>query len=420
MKKFRNYIFKICVFFLLLPFAILIKLLEPFFLLKFYRASFINFGGPVLYISTILAKAEIERGKIKKNVIVIFYYKKNSAISSKFLLEIFKKNYFFSDFYNFFYYLEKVCNLISFTNNNHHSFDRLNYIVDQSPLKNFKLTLKFDDKYQPQINEIHETLELPKNAKWICVHARNSFDGYSYEYQKKNNKINFDQKLINKQIKHNLYRDIKIQDMQAALEKFTDFGYYVLIMGRQASKFNTFNKKIIDYSNDNIKSELADIYLLKNCSMYFGSDSGIFTLPQVFHIPIILAGISDIDYFFRLMYWFKMPLIPKTIFDHKTGSTVKFKDYYKIKMRRTPPKYDIVLEDISQNRFEAIHNTTEEYLNLAIESHLIFSSAYKQSQDQIKRQKELNKIFNSLNKSNFDLRIFMSDYFLEKHEYLLG
>ena len=419
MNNLKNYIFKFCVFFLLLPFAIIIKLLEPFFLLKFFRTSFGNFGGPILENSIVLAKAEIEREKIKKNVIVIFYYKKNSLISSKFLLEIFKKNYIVSDFYNFFYYLEKVCNLISLKNNNHHSFHKINYIVDQSPLKNFKLILKFDDKYHSQINEIHKNLELPKNEKWICVHARNTFDGYYNEYQEKNNMINFDQK-YNNQIKHNLYRDVKIQDMQAALEKFTDFGYYVLIMGNKASKFKTLNKKIIDYSNHNIKSEFADIYLLKNCSMYFGSDSGIFTLPQVFNIPIILAGISDIDYFFRLMYWFKMPLIPKTIFDHKIGSTVKFKDYYKIKMRRTPPKYNIVLEDLSQNRFEAIHNTTEEYLNLAIESHLIFSSAYKPSQDQIKRQKELNKIFNSLNKSNFDLRIFMSDYFLEKHEHLLG
>ena len=66
MNNFKNYIFKFCVFFLLLPFAIIIKLLEPFFLLKFFRTSFGNFGGPILENSIVLAKAEIEREKIKK------------------------------------------------------------------------------------------------------------------------------------------------------------------------------------------------------------------------------------------------------------------------------------------------------------------------------------------------------------------
>ena len=127
--------------------------------------------------------------------------------------------------------------------------------------------------------ELLNQLGIPPDASWICIHNR---DAAYLEKSYPDNNWSY----------HN-YRDFSIQSMMLASEELAERGYYVLRMGSiVAEKVKSLNPKIIDYSSSELQTDFADIYLGARCIAYIGSDSGIASVPLIFHKPFCYINYS--------------------------------------------------------------------------------------------------------------------------------
>ena len=391
------------------------KLIKIKLIIKFAEISFSNFGGSLINFANICGEnSELEKSYVKK-AYIIFYYK-SEIIASTYLIKNLQKSYHISKFYSFYYYLEKVCNLISLESTNAHSVKKINSIETYDPMIKNKLNFIFSNEEKKRIHTLHSELRLPENAKWICVFSRDSNDGYLDYYLEKNKKfINKSQLSI--QVNIQKLRDTSLFKMKLALEKFTEFGYYVIVMGKKANMFLTENEKIIDYSNSAINSEFADIYFLNNCITYFGADSGIHIVPLATQKKVFIAGTPDPYYYWKLFHCMEVPFLPKLLFDNEKKQVIKYRDFLKEGLIRKPPKYRLSYEEIGQNKIISKENSEDEYLNFAIEAHKTLTGNLDISFEQKKLRKEVKKIFDSLeekyiSKNRYN---FISDYFIKKN-----
>jgi putative glycosyltransferase (TIGR04372 family) len=411
----KNKIKNLIIFLILLPIAIVVKLAKIKFIIKFAEISFDNFGGCLAEFANICGENSNLEKSYDKKVYIIFYYKPE-IISSTYLIKNLKKSYHISKFYSFYSYLEKVCNRISLDSTDAHSVKKINYVETYDPMSKSKLNFIFSNEEKKNILKLHSELRLPENAKWICVFSRDSNDGYLDHYVEKNKKF-INKAKLSAHLNIQKLRDTSLFKMKSALEKFTEYGYYVIVMGKKANMFLTDNEKIIDYSNSSINSEFADIYLLNNCITYYGADSGIHIVPLATQKKVFIAGTPDTYYFWKQFHWMEAPFLPKLLFDNEKKQVIKYRDFLKEGLIRKPPEYSISYEEAGQNRIISKENSEDEYLNLAMEAHKILTGDLDISLEQKKLRKEVKKIFDSLeekyiSKNRYN---FISDYFIKKN-----
>lgn len=87
------------------------------------------------------------------------------------------------------------------------------------------------------------------------------------------------------------YRDTDVKDFMLALDYITSQGIKVLRMGAVVKeRLKTDNPRIIDYATQ-YRTEVGDIYLMKNCKFYLADSSGAFILPAIFDRPLALVNI---------------------------------------------------------------------------------------------------------------------------------
>ena len=55
----------------------------------------------------------------------------------------------------------------------------------------------------------------------------------------------------------------------------------------------SINDICIDYPNSKYKSELMDLYLIKNCKLYIGTNSGILDCAFLLGTPVLGVNFSD-------------------------------------------------------------------------------------------------------------------------------
>ena len=92
-KKIKNLI----IFLILLPLAIVVKLIKIKLIIKFAEISFSNFGGSLINFANICGEnSELEKSYVKK-AYIIFYYK-SEIIASTYLIKNLQKSYHISKF----------------------------------------------------------------------------------------------------------------------------------------------------------------------------------------------------------------------------------------------------------------------------------------------------------------------------------
>ena len=101
---------------------------------------------------------------------------------------------------------------------------------------------------------------IPKGAWYVCVYARDG--GF---YSSKNYKEGTNKKIRNSNIKNYI----------KAIKLITDRGGWVIRMGDRNMQPLSKIKNVIDYPFSEFKSDLMDLYLIKNCSFFICNHSGI-------------------------------------------------------------------------------------------------------------------------------------------------
>ncbi len=147
-------------------------------------------------------------------------------------------------------------------------------------------------------------LGLPREARFVCVHAREA--GFKARLQPSG---------------HNTYRDIDIANYLPAIEWLTREGFWVVRMGEATVKPLPAMARVIDYARSPLKSEDLDVLLMAGCECLLGCNSGFSQLAHLFNKRALWTNSIPLE----MCPWDGLALwIPKLIFSQAEGRDLTF------------------------------------------------------------------------------------------------
>ncbi len=90
-----------------------------------------------------------------------------------------------------------------------------------------------------------------------------------------------------------LTRNSDILKCIPAIRLITERGGWVIRMGDSAMKPLPEMDRVIDYPMTAYKSDLMDLYLISECRFYIGSQSGIWSVAQLFNKPLLTINMNE-------------------------------------------------------------------------------------------------------------------------------
>ena len=329
-------------------------------------------------------------------VYLIFFSKICNKYFIKLFLEKIKKDRKIIVLPGYFFW-KKICNAFYFSSNTELQLKiknirkKFSSILDQ---KNFLLLSNED------LNKGYEIIKkygIQKNDKWICVYNRDG--AYLNKFIK------------NKDWSYHDYRNFPIKDLEKAIFHFIKNDYFVIRVGSiSEGKLNISDKKYIDYSNSDIKSDFMDCFLLSKCEMFFGGSSGIGLLPASFRRPYFLINNCPLEGIFSIKRSY--PAIFKRIKDLKTNEVLSISQMIDRNLCNT-----FTSKDFRNENVENLNNTEEEIKEFAIEALNILENGSKENFEVIDNQKKLafeNEIIRDSNIKNLEFKNPVGSKFLEK------
>ncbi len=267
-----------------------------------------------------------------------------------------------------------------------------------------KCQFKFNAIELSQGLEMLSRFGVPTESKWVCLHNRDSKylsatlpGDWSY---------------------HN-YRDFGVMDMLDAAESFAAGGYIAFRMGsKQSEPLHQANLKIIDYASSSYQSEFMDIYLLAGCEAYFGSDSGIVTVPFVFGKPVsfINHSLTLLGQIINLSTKVGLPSITKHLVNTKSGRPIGLRGMFAAGLNWAASSKDFADAGIT-----IVSNTPLEIRVLADEVIQRLGRSWKVNPQDEELQARFWRIYceceGNTDASTIKARIGAS--FLRQHQYLL-
>ena len=161
---------------------------------------------------------------------------------------------------------------------NVHEFKLLNNESDRDVhnlFKKFQTHIGFNKEEELKGKEILKKFGIPHNAKFVCLNVR---DSVYLDRHKEHNLRDWSY--------HN-FRDGDIDRYVLAAEELASRGYYVFRMGIKVLKpLKSSDPKIIDYANSDMRSDFMDIYLAAKCSFCLSTAAGIDGVSYIFRRPI--------------------------------------------------------------------------------------------------------------------------------------
>lgn len=350
-----------------------------------------------LRVSNLIMETEIFYRESNTNKVYLIFF---SKISNKYFIKLFlekiKRDRKIIVLPGYFFW-KKICDAFYFSSNTELQLKiknirkKFSSILDQ---KNFLLLSNEDlDKGY----EIIKKYGIRKNDKWICVYNR---DG---AYLKKF--------INNKDWTYHDYRNFPIKDLEKAIYHFIKNDYFVIRVGSiSEGKLNISDKKYIDYSNSDIKSDFMDCFLLSKCEMFFGGSSGIGLLPASFRRPYFLINNCPLEGIFSIKRSY--PAIFKRIKDLKTNEVLSISQMIDRNLCNT-----FTSKDFRNENVENLNNTEEEIKEFAIEALNILKNGSKEDVEVIDNQKKSafeNEIIRDSNIKNLEYKNPVGSKFLEK------
>ena len=117
--------------------------------------------------------------------------------------------------------------------------------------------------------------DLDNKRKFVCLHVRD--DKYRNDKGRKD------------------YRNSNINNYIESIIYLIKKNYLVIRIGdKPINKIKFKNKNFLDYPNSKIKSSQMDLYLIKNCSFYIGTQSGPMDTAYLFNKPVLMTNMCEI------------------------------------------------------------------------------------------------------------------------------
>jgi len=279
-------IFQLPIYFLLIPIVIVIRLIRPWFLIRWqelYSSRIGEFAATTelyccerdagintpsqRYIDLFCLKKYVSNKQLEK------MWRRNLIILPRWLIiPLFRINRFINIFVSGGIYHE-VDHLSEHMNRSLSSTHNIHNLLGQ-----FQTHISFNDEEELMGKKILNNFGLPAGAKFVCFTIRDS--AYLDRHKAKENYPSRNWKFQN-------FRDGDIDKYVLAAEELTKRGYYVFRMGVKVLKpFKSENLKIIDYANSKMRSDFMDVYLGAKCNFCISTDTGIDQIPRIFQKPI--------------------------------------------------------------------------------------------------------------------------------------
>ena len=213
------------------------------------------------------------------------------------------------------------------------------------------------------------------------------------------------------------YRNSDINNYIELIKLLISKDYYVFRMGdKPTPKVNFSNKQFIDYSYSNIKSELMDLFLIKECDFFVGTPSGIKETAYLFNKPLLLTNT------YELFSGFPRKKNDRGIFkkikNKKTGEIINIKDFAKLNLNYH--HYEIDIRDIvfEENSPEELYDAMREYLDFINNKNNLNNIRIKFDDIQLKFNNFLHKRLEEIYKEEFVKKNFFKDDSWKKSEFI--
>ena len=229
-----------------------------------------------------------------------------------------------------------------------------------------------------------------QDKKFVCLHVRDG--GYYKDGDRRS------------------YRNSNINNYIGLIELLINKGYFVFRIGdNSASKINYENKNFINYPFTELKSEIMDLYLVKECTFYVGTPSGPYTTADLFDKPVFLTNVNEFYSAFPRKKFDRA--ISKKMIIKKTGEILSIKDFARLNIHYHETEVDIGDIHFEENTSEELCEAMNEYLNLIdnirdLKNKKVFFH---------KNQTELNKFLSLTLEKKYNEQVKKQNYFKNDH-----
>jgi putative glycosyltransferase (TIGR04372 family) len=380
------------VYFLPSIIIILIALIiKPFKNIKFCRADMSRLGG-ITFLDWYLSLNKLK--KQKSEIIICFYDSTINHINC-YWFKIWRKKIFFLknpaffDVLNFLVFQFKINQTLLINDKflNQKKFIKNNSLVE---LKYYK------DLYNNYIKDYKPNIDIPKSdiekekfllrslnlkkLKYVCFHNRDE----SFLYRNSNNQ----------NWSHHSFRNSNIENYVDAASYINDQNFKSIRVGKE-TEIKLSQKFIYDYANSKYQNDFADICVVKNCSFFVCSDTGISNVAECFRKPIVYVNFAVFNDLFNVSTISKGLIIFKKIYDTNSKKYLKFDDLKNLNIRGSN-----ILEIIKQNNLKIEENSASEILEVTKEMYLRQIGNWQTNVNDDNKQKYFwNKYFPGFNTS---------------------
>ena len=196
------------------------------------------------------------------------------------------------------------------------------------------------------------------------------------------------------------YRNSEINNYIELIKFLISKDYYVIRLGdKPAPKVKYENKNFIDLPYTNLKSEIMDLYLIKECQFYVGTLSGTMDTAYLFKKPLFLTNMYDLFPSFPRKIYDRA--IFKTIVNKQNGKEINLHHFAELGI-----KYHHCETDIKDLIFK--ENTSDELLEGINEYYELINTSDLLNVEKIRLSK-IQKEFNSYLKERLE-KIYYQDF----------
>tara|TARA_A100000164_G_C21942175_1_gene791396 strand:+ start:5458 stop:6669 length:1212 start_codon:yes stop_codon:yes gene_type:complete len=375
--------------------SILILLISLFFYsfkkIKFCRADMSRLGG-ITFMDWYLSISKLK--KKRSELIICFYDQTIDHINHQWF-KIWKQKIFLirnKTFFNILHFLILRLNL-----------DKMFLINDKflNQKKNyenltFENIISLKEKYNLFIQDLEPNIKFPENdnligkqfleklglnkQNYVCFHNRDE------SFLEKNSKL--------QDWSHHSFRNSNIENYIEAANYVTNQKLSSVRIGKLTdSKLN--NKVIYDYANSDLQSDFGDICIIKNCSFFVCSDTGISNVAECFRKPVVYVNFAAFNDLFNVSTISKGLIIFKKIYDSNLKKYLNFDDLKKLNIRGSN-----ILEILKKNNLILEENSSNEILDVTKEMYLRQIGKWQTNEIDDKKQRYFwNKYFPGFNNS---------------------
>ena len=389
-------IFLLCSF-IALPIVLIVRIISPFFLIRFGYIVASRMGHFAFDVEYYLTQKRL--GIFPSNSLDLFFYRWGSP-ANKFFSKLAKRNL---NILSFTKYLFTVNKLLPGVNRNiikpahsHYSRDIHGY------LRQCGAQLKFNSEENKSGISFLNQFGLVKKDKYVCLLVRDS--KYLDTYHKTGADWSY----------HD-YRNSDIDSYEEAIIALVNKGYWVFRMGKIVREpLKIKHPRVIDYANLKLRNDFLDIWLMANSYFTISTSTGLDDVSKAFRRPIVYVNFLHVGTF--EFYSENYINQPKSLKLKKTGKFLSLLEIIKMGLM----KPNIPPSSYEKSGIEIVDNSPEDIKNAVLEMEAKLSGTWKVEEKDENLQRLFFKQYNTwLNRykyhGNIDPLGGISTTFLRKY-----